>query len=330
MSDAMSMNEAVAAIESVMDDRGLMPSDDDYTAPDESQEEVEEVEGEEAEDESQEETSGEESEDAQEEGETDEADAESSEANDPLFDITIDGDEYEVNLEELKGGYLRNEDYLKKLREVDEAYDNKMAEAEAKQSEVLALYEEVLQNAATELGQFRNINWAQLQATDPEKYKELRLAALEAQDRAQAQVQKRQQLQAALQQAELIKHQAYLGKQMELARKIVPDFGTPEFASGMLKWGKDVGFTEDELNSIADARHLLVLDKARRYDELMSKRKVGAEKMSKDLPPVVKPGAPKAAGQEKVGKVKAARTQFNKTGDVRDAAAVFLARGIFD
>lgn len=327
-----SFNESVAAIEAVIDDTGLMPNDDGYTAPSATEEKPEEVEDEQDVESEAEEDEGAstKSETEDDEEEVSEVPKDSSEA-DQLFDITIDGEEYEVNLEELQGGYLRNEDYVRKLSELDKEYDAKVEALEERQAELLELYEQATAEAALGIAQFRNINWDQLKATDPDKYAQYRLAALEAEDHARAQAKRRNDLLSAHQQAQAIKHQALLKQQTELAKKIVPEFESAEFAPRLRDWGKKIGFTVEEIDSVADAKHLLVLDKARRYDEMMSKRKVGEQvKASKELPPVVKPGAPKAAGQEQMSKQKVARQKFSKTGNVRDAADLFLARGIFD
>jgi hypothetical protein len=154
---------------------------------------------------------------------------------------------------------------------------------------------------------------------------------MEAQERAQAQASKRKAIVDAHAKLQDMRRQKALQGQLEIAKKLLPDFEKPEFHQALVKYGKDIGLTEDEVRGIADARHLVLLDKARRYDELqVKKRELTNKKVSKDLPPVVKPGAPKAAGQERTSRVKQARAQLGKSGSIKDAASLFLARGIFD
>jgi hypothetical protein len=326
---AVTVTEAANAFLETMDDQGYFPEDEEYSRPivDEEAEDELEVEDElEADAEDQEEVDEDASDEVSEEDEESE-----DESEDRVFEVVIGEEVYEVNEEELKAGYLRNEEYVSRLAALQQEHEERLYEIETKESELADALQDVIAQAASELGQFGNVNWAQLKETDPERYREAKLAYMEAQERAQAQASKRKAIVDAHAKLQDMRRQKALQGQMEIAKKLLPDFEKPEFHQALVKYGKDIGLTEDEVRGIADARHLVLLDKARRYDELqVKKRELTNKKVSKDLPPVVKPGAPKAAGQERTSRVKQARAQLGKSGSIKDAASLFLARGIFD
>jgi hypothetical protein len=326
-----SVLEAADALLGMMDENALLPEDEGFVEPEETEEVVEDKA---ADSSDQEEATSED--DVDEDGESEEEGDEEAtdsdqEAKDQLFEVTIGDEVYEVNLPELQAGYLRNEEYTRRLTELEQEHQSKMESLDDDRAKLLSALEDVLATAASELGQFKNINWDKLRKEDPDRYKDLRLAFMEAQERADAQSQQRKALQEGLSKVNQLKREAYYKAQSELAKQLMPDFGKPEFDQALLNYGKQIGLTQEEVESIADARYLQIFDKARRYDELQVKKKeVVEKKVSKDLPPVVKPGAPKAEGQERRSKVKAARAQLGKSGSITDAANLFLARGVFD
>ena len=267
-------------------------------------------------------------EDPEEESEEDEDEGEESEEEseeDTLFDIEIEGEEYEVNLVELKEGYLRNEELVRRTSELESQYQDKITAAETRELELAKELESLSLNQTVELQRYSNINWEALKRDDPEQYRTLRLEALDAQERVQRINQRRNAIQGLHNQAQAIRHEAYLKTQRELAQRIIPDFDKPEFQEAILKYGKEIGYAEDELQSISDARQLLVLNQARLYAESQVRRKAAvAKKASKDLPPAIKPGAPKTKTQQEGRQAKNLRSKLNQTHDMRDAAAVLM------
>ncbi len=331
--EAVSVQEAASAFMEQMDENGYLPEDDNFQEPEAKPEEEAKADAEEEGVDSQEEEAPDESQDdAEEDGETPEDEGEAEqEPDDKLYDLVIDGEEYEVNLEELKSGYLRNEALVSKHNELEQQYQSKLSELTEKENQLVAELESVLAQSATEIGYYRNLNWEALKQQDPDRYAQLRLQAFEVEEAARKSAEKRNKILEGQRKMEELQYKKYLDEQQRLIEQALPEFTNADYRDGMLKYGKKVGFTEEELNGIADARALLLLDKARKYDELQVKKKAVEErKVDKDLPPVVRPGAPKATGQEKAQRVKAARAQLGKSGSVSDAAQLFLARGIFD
>ncbi|MGQ9370412.1 hypothetical protein [Azospirillum sp. ST 5-10] len=87
-------------------------------------------------------------------------------------------------------------------------------------------------------------------------------------------------------------------------------------------YGRKSGFTERELEGVADHRALVVLRKAMLYDEMVGKRSDLRRNRTDTGPVPLKPGASKA-GAGNGGAITKAKERLARTGRVEDAAAVF-------
>jgi hypothetical protein len=88
--------------------------------------------------------------------------------------------------------------------------------------------------------------------------------------------------------------------------------------AAIVEYGRSVGYSAEEIAQAYDPRAIVVMDKARRYDELMAKKPAAQAQ---------RPGAPKvaAAGSAPVShnQNQRARQRLAQTGRVEDAARVF-------
>lgn len=314
MSEAIDVFEGASALVDLMNDDGFTEVDElnfvkQVDPEDEDEDEIDEVETEEDEEDPEDESEDEESED---EGESE------------LFEVEIDGEVYEVNEEELLSGYLRNETLVKRQNELEEEYQAKTVELETDRQRLAEQLDALLLEGNVTLQKYRNVDWNALKQEDPESYRQARLEYIEAQETAQFHTQRRNQLAALDAQAKQLRHSAYLKSQHQLAEKLIPELKEEGFVDNLLKYGKSIGFTEDDIRGISDAKALFILNQARLYAESQVKRKEAHVKVSKDLPPVIKPGAPKTKAQEGSHSAKVARAQLGKTHSIRDAAAVLL------
>lgn len=316
------ITEAIGQLDSILDENGWVAPEGEIefvkVEVDEDGEPVEEVEEEETEEveaELEEESEEEESE----EGEAEE------ESEEELFEIEIDGEVYEVNKEELYSGYLRNEELVKRQTEVEAKLQEREAELEAEQARVADYLEQLLLEGNVVIQKYRNIDWESLKAEDPDTYKQARLEFIEAQEQQQARAARRDQIVNMHKKAQEIKHQAYLQSQHKLAEQLIPELKQEGFADQLISFGKSVGYTEDEIKGISDAKALFVLNQARLYAESQVRKKAALEKkVSKDLPPVVKPGAPKTKAQESSKQRREAIGRLKQTNSLRDAASVLM------
>lgn len=327
---ALTPETAAAVFEEQMDDNGFLPGDEDYDGP-EPAEETEEVaetepEGDEPEEEAESDEPEEEPEEESEEDETEgEPEVPALDEEKTLIDIDIDGETYEVNLVELKSGYLRQEEYSKRLAEVETKkteVEEQLAQREVDLNRELELAQVMITG---DLRKYDQVDWNRLKQEDPAKYQELRLEAVEAKERVSGIAQRRAQIDAMRQKADQLKHDAYVKRQVELAEKLIPEFRTPEFKTAIVKYGESVGYTEGEILGMSDARQLLLLNQARLYSEGQVRRKAALEqKVPEKLPPVVKAGAPKAKNSDVKAKAKQTGQRFAKEKSVEAAAAHFM------
>lgn len=137
----ISYDELVSTLEaSISDD--LMVSDEVPTKVEEQPEDPEVETAEESEDDYLADVDADDSDDADtpEDDSEAEEEEESDEGEDQIFQVTIDGEDIDVPLEELKKGYSRHSDYTKKTQELAE--ERKALEAEAKTLEYLRVQRE--------------------------------------------------------------------------------------------------------------------------------------------------------------------------------------------
>lgn len=328
-------NEGVDAFAALMDDSGNLPGDEGFK-PDEAEEQsgvdeaaaaLEEHVDDDVEDED---NADDEDEDGDEDSGDDTADDDSDTDSglDPettMVDIEIDGELYEVNLAELQAGYLRNEELVKRQTSLETEHETRIAQLEAKEAELVSELEAYTIQGISDLNQYEKINWQKLRDESPEEYQAKRLEFLDKREQLQAQIQRRNSIKAMQDQAAQIKHQAYLEKQTELITKLLPDFPKPEFQTALVKYGETIGFTEEEVRGIADARQLVVLDAARKYAESQLKKKeIISKKQTEVLPEVLKPGSKKPQADAATKRSKLARQRLQDEGTLDAATAAFL------
>lgn len=330
--DSVSVNEAADAFADMMDEQGDFLEEASKSSAEEAvaeliEEELEEEGGEDEDSEVEsEDDTEEESEETDEESEDDQDDTPSV-SDDTLVDIEIDGEAYEVNFHELKAGYLRNEEYVKRTTELESEYAQRMAELSQKEAELVKEIEATAIIATADLSRFEKTDWAKLKSEDPAKYAEQFSEYMEKRQAIQAQIARRNQVQELTRKAEQIKHEAYLQEQLTMARKLIPEFDDQGYRDRIFKYADSIGIPKEEVQGISDARHLLLLSQAMQFQESQVRKKTVVQKKVKDdkLPPVVKPQAKAPKDSSTTKRQKALEAQFAKTGTISDAARAFEA-----
>lgn len=271
----------------------------------------------------------------EEEGTAEEAEGEepeeTEEGQEPTYyTIKVDGEELEVSLDELQSGYQRQKDYTKKTQAVAEQrkfYEQKSAEIqELHQSYIhqATLANELLNR---DLEKYKTVDWAELRDNDPIGYLQKQIEIQELKDK-QADLQ--QQAQSAYEHNQTIQKQESQ-QQLEFQRKealrIFPDWKDETKAAThmrkLVEYGYTLGYTDQELSNVINAKDLVLLDKARKYDET-----IGVTKSIKDkatAPAIRKVHksqglAPKGSQQQKL--VEDRRVTLRKSGSLKDAAAL--------
>jgi len=317
-----SVTEAQEALLSLLDPEEEKPQEEEAEPT-----EVEESQPEE-EDESFEE---EEEEESEEEDESEPADEEDDEE---LYAVTVDGEEVGVNLEELMRGYSRQSDYTKKTQQVaedrremeslQEKYNSEIAQIQAERNQYVEALNRVVQNTSSELDKYSNIDWVALKESDPIEYVTRRDEYREAQDNIkkiqeeQVVASRRQQFAQKQNYEQVVS--AERGKLVEFIPEFADDSKRKAIVDSIQSYAITQGFTSDELDNLVDHRSVVVLDKARKYDE-MQKANPKAKKL-KNKPKVIRSGT----GTTKKDSLKSKRNEQMKrlrgTGHLDDASAL--------
>jgi len=260
----------------------------------------------------------------------DEADAAPAQENDnentpTLFTVKVAGKEEQVTLEELRAGYSRQKDYTQKTSAVAEERRALAAEQEAVKQE-RALYAQTLDRLRQKAEQdMQEPDWDTLRATDPIEYgvqfaeysrKREKLAAIQAEQARLAGIAQKERADALTQRVETERERLFAA---------MPGWTDAERAKregeAIRAYGKASGFTDEELDQTYDHRAVVVMNKARLWDELQARK-------AKALTPAPRPNAPKTAPAGSAPKASNTakkeydnrRSALRKSGKVDDAA----------
>ena len=323
---AGSSEEAANQILSMWDSEEQTASEETEATVDEEvveeTEEAEEVEEEAPEEEGQAE------EETEEEVEEEEFDVVAEE--DLKYTIKVDGEEFEVGIEELKNGYQRQADYTRK----SQALAEQRKETEAIQSERMRLEQErqmyanglqmLQEQQAGKLQEFENIDWETLKADDPYQYMLKKDEYRDVQER----LQNAQQQQVLIQQEQADaanKARAHFVQQ-EYAKLVqaLPEWNDKDstIKKDIKEYATSVGFRPEEISQLADHRSVLIIKKAMEYDKLTTKV-APKKKAVKKVPKVQKSGRGNSKEDIAVEKAKEKRARLKKSGKQDDAASLF-------
>lgn len=264
--------------------------------------------------------------------ETSESEDETDDDTTPqLHKVLVDGQEIEVTYEELKAGFSRTRDYTQKTQAV--AAQRKQVEAEATQVRAQrARYDGVLKQAEDALVAMmpQEPDWDTIRRDHPTEYPALFTDWQRYQERLAAVRSERSKV-AQEEATEKDGHSRAAAKEeFDKLLLAVPEWRDStkrelEFAQ-LADVVRSYGFTNEELNTVADHRTLLLFRDAMRYQSLVKKQQVAKDKLKKagGAGPV-KPAKPGAAGarNKPVTAFDKAAGRLAKSGDIDDAADAF-------
>ena len=243
----------------------------------------------------------------------------------PVYKVTIDGDEIEVTQDELLNGYSRQQDYTRKTQEL--ANQRKTIEQQAQELQQRdAIYAQLLPKMEAQLkGELVNEpDWDSLYNDDPIAFvreKQLWDDKKEKFKAAEAEQQRLQQ-ESYAQQQQQIAQVVQQGQQKIL--EIIPEWKNAEVAQkeklAIRDYGVNVlGYAPQEMDAIYDYRALLGLRNA----WLNSKTVEATKKKPTQKAParVARPGT--TSRKKSVAPAKRAKQVLAKSGKVQDAAKVF-------
>ena len=243
----------------------------------------------------------------------------------PVYRVTVDGEEIEVTQDELINGYSRQQDYTRKTQEL--ANQRKTIEQQAQElAQRDAIYAQLLPKMEAELqaSMVDEPDWKTLVDEDPVAYVR----------EQQIWNEKKEKLEAAKAERQRLEKEAYEKQQQQLAQfvqegqqkllEIVPEWKNAEVAQkeklAIRDYGINVlGYAPQEMDAIYDYRALLGLRNA----WLNSKTVEATKKKPTQKAParVARPGT--TTRKKTVAPAKRAKQVLAKTGKVQDAAKVF-------
>ena len=243
----------------------------------------------------------------------------------PVYRVTVDGEEIEVTQDELINGYSRQQDYTRKTQEL--ANQRKTIEEQSKElAQRDALYKQLLPKMEAEIqaSMVDEPDWKTLVDEDPVAYVR----------EQQIWNEKKEKLEAAKAERQRVEQEAYEKQQQQLAQfvqegqqkllEIIPEWKNAEVAQkeklAIRDYGINVlGYAPQEMDAIYDYRALLGL----RNGWLNSQTVEATKKKPTQKAParVARPGT--TTRKKTVAPVKRAKQVLAKSGKVQDAAKVF-------
>lgn len=268
-------------------------------------------------------------EDDDEEYDVDVSELEEVDDEEAYYTVKIDGEEKDVSADELVKSYQLEQAAQKRMQEAAEIRKNSEAEvaALAQQREQYAQALQSLQAQLDSAGEQPQEYWDNLYTEDPMEYMRQREAYRDRKEATEKVKAEQERLQQEQQQELMQQHQAHLAQQQEVLLEALPEWKDPEVAQKekgeIVSYAQRVlGFSEQEVSNIADARGVLAIRKAYLYDQLMEQKPV-AQKKVKKAPKVTKSGKPATKAQVKQNRNKQALERLNQTGS-KDAAVDLL------
>lgn len=301
-------------------------TDEDYDAEVEDEGEALADDGDEAEDEA-------DDYEADDDDNADEADDEAEDDSAPqTYTVKVDGDEFEVSLDEALAGYQRQKAFTQRTQELAEQRKTIQAESDALRGE-----REAYQANLGTIQQFlatvtKEPDWDALKTQDPGGYAD---AVREYQQRQTVLKQiagEQQRVQQESQEATQKARQEYVVAERDQMLAAIPEWVDEDIQAKevrrMTSFAGDMGFSPEELGSVVDHRNVVLLRKAMLYDEMVAQGAKVTEKATKKSTKALKPGQQTSPAARKARrnsqKRNTARKRLAKSGRIADATAAFL------
>ena len=236
----------------------------------------------------------------------------------------MDGKDEQITLAEVVKGYQRHADYTAKTQDLANERQklNAQAQATREERETYVQMLEALKNQ-WEATKESEPDWNDVFAKDPIGYARKRDEWRDRQDKLAAAQYELQRLHSIKQQeqAESLKKVVETGRQKMM--ESVPAWKDPAVwetdRTAIVRYAQEIaGYSAEEISQAYDPRAIVLLHKARQFDELMARK---PKPVARPGPRVASAGAAPANGV--TARLNAAQQRLARTGSVRDAAKVF-------
>lgn len=255
-----------------------------------------------------------------------------------VYNVRVDGKDIEVTEDELIKGYSRQADYTKKTQELAEyrrQMDGAMQQAQQEiqqtqqaRAQYVDAVEAAISSNYAHLQQFQHVDWERLKTEDREEYLTKRDDYRQAQEQI-AELQNQHKVANEQQQSEMAEqHKRMWMEEHQKMSHILPEWRDDEkrmaISRAIGEYAIGQGYTKEELDTLVDHRSILMLMKAKAYDDVRGKQQSVRSKKVKNKPKVVRSKAKKDKAPSKSRKRAAQMNRLRETGKVDDAAEVLL------
>ena len=243
------------------------------------------------------------------------------------YSIDYNGTNLEVDLEELKSGYMKQADYTKKAQEIAEQrqqFEQELAATQQERQRYLSQLEQFDTQSDKKIQELESTDWAKLKEEDPMEWAMKRDQLRELQDNKRLVAEEQKNLQQKQQTEMQQKWNEELQRQQQIMAQRLPEWNDPEkgpkLKQSIKSFATKKGFTEQEVDSLIDARSVDVLHKAMLYETLLEAKI--SNKKAKVVPRMQKPGTPSTKSEVNSEKIKQKQKRLKMSGKTDDAAAV--------
>ena len=246
---------------------------------------------------------------------------------------TINGEREELTLGQIKD---RLQDYHEAIAVREQAQQtlDRYGQAEQQLNQALEANTQQFQSMMqamqqTMLADMQNINWAELEKTNPGEWARQAEMFRQRQGRMQqiaAQAhQDFQQRQAQLKEQQGAMQDEHLQREQQRLLRAIPEWRDDKVATAergrLVEYMRDSGFSADEMAAVSDHRALVLARKAMLYDQMQKNGDVAKKKVVKLAKKVVKPGARQTSREQQHDREQQLVSNHRKNPKSIDAAA---------
>ena len=255
---------------------------------------------------------------------TDEAQEDINESSEePTYQVKVSGQTMEVTLDELLQGYQREADYTRSKQDLSlekSRLDQTLQQSQNEINQKLAKLNELNNSAQSQLqAEYANIDFEKMYEEDP-------VEASKLEHKMRKRAENLQRIQYETQQAQNVELQKFIQGEQSKVMSLVPEFNDPAKASklksDMKVYLTNVGYNDQEINTIYDSRQVLLIRDALAYDKIRRANPKIKKKIA-NAPKVVKGGSTKTKGEQQARLRNEKLNRLKKTGNIRDAANLF-------
>ncbi len=233
-----------------------------------------------------------------------------------LASATIEIDGVQLTADDIRRGYMRQADYSRKTQRLAEASRSVDAERTVK----LARLDQLIDSLSADFTQ--EPNWVQVARTDPQNWVQRKIQW----DNRRVAFESAKRISDAVHADTLERDRKIMVE--ELASTYNPAWADAQTRvqdfKELARYALNLGFGPEEVAGISQAREMMVLDKARRWDALQNSKASTAKRLSV-VPKVQRPGSKANVGSHQRG-LGNAWERFLKNPTVENGAAYQRAK----